>query len=124
MQWPAHIQPTHARWEVVSDTGKTSSDEKSGRLPELDPVFGRNFRIHDLCLESAPESWLGNPGSETDDRNLSSISADILEELSPEELIAFEDAKTREANWRGKWHTERFDGLRAHILPSVEWFPK
>ncbi|KIW23801.1 uncharacterized protein PV07_11974 [Cladophialophora immunda] len=124
MQYPAHMQPTHARWEIVDDQEDTEALEKSGRLPHLDPVYGRNFRIHDLCLESAPESWYGTPGTPEEGNSLSSIPVSILEELPADCLRAFEEARSREAEWRGKWHTEREDGLRARLLPSFEWFPK
>lgn len=109
---------------MVNTKARTLLSDLATKLPVLDPVYGRNFRIHDTCLESAPESALGKPGAEAGDNTLSSIPADILEELSPEELISFQDARAREADWRSKWRTERFDGLRAYIPASVEWFPK
>lgn len=124
MHWPSHMQPTHARWEVVHDENDSELLEQASRLPKLDPVYGRNFRIHDLCLESAPESWLGRPGPDGEVEGLESISAAILEELPPECLDAFEAAKSREASWRSKWHSERVDGLRAHFLSSVDWYPR
>ncbi|KAI1629973.1 chromatin remodelling complex Rsc7/Swp82 subunit-domain-containing protein [Exophiala viscosa] len=124
MHWPSYMQPTHARWEVVHDENDFELLEQVPRLPKLDPVYGRNFRIHDLCLETAPESWLGRPGSDGEDEGLSSIPATILEELPPECLDAFEAAKSREASWRSKWHSERADGLRAHFLSSVDWYPR
>lgn len=124
MQWPSHLQPTHARWELVDDRNNTGSSNSPGRLPRLDPVYGRNFRIHDLCLESAPESWFGTTGLDEELDGLSSIPPTVLEELPADCLRSFQEAKAREAKWREKWHTERIDGLRAHLLPSVEWFPK
>lgn len=124
MHWPSHMQPTHARWDVVDDENDIEGAEKTATLPHLDPVFARNFRIHDLCLESAPESWLGRPGHNEDVEGLSSIPPAILEELPADCLIAFEDAKAREANWRNKWQSERVNGFRAQLLPSVDWYPK
>jgi chromatin structure-remodeling complex protein RSC7 len=118
------MQPTHARWEVVNDENDEEPAENSCRLPPLDPVYGRNFRIHDLHLESAPESWLGSPGTVHEGEGLASIPPAVLEELPPDCFDAFEEAKTREANWRGKWHTESVDGLRARLLPSIDWYPK
>lgn len=123
MQYPAHMQPTHARWEMVHDQENRDAD-KTQTLPPLDPVYGRNFRIHDLCLESAPESWFATAGMNDEGRGLSSIPSTILEELPADCLRAFEEAKTREVGWRSKWHTEHEDGLRARLLPSYEWFPK
>ena len=124
MQYPAHTQPTHARWEVVDDQQSTANLDKVETLSHLDPVYGRNFRIHDLCVEAPSESWFATAGPDSKDGGLSSISASILEELPTNCLQAFEEAKTRETEWRGKWHTEREDGLRARLLPSFEWFPK
>jgi len=124
MQYPSHLQPTHARWQLVDDQENTEHFDKAERLPLLDPVYGRNFRIHDLCLESVPESWFSSAGPAGEDTGLSSIPAGILEELPEDCLQAFEDARTRETEWRGKWHTEKQDGLRARLLPSFEWFPK
>jgi chromatin structure-remodeling complex protein RSC7 len=122
MQYPAHMQPTHARWEVINDENDDSS-EKEARLPRLDPVYGRNFRIHDIWLESAPESTLPTPGLDGEDIGLASIPSLVLEELPAEALQALEEAKARERTWRSKWHTERTDGLRANFMPSVAWYP-
>ncbi|EHY53499.1 chromatin structure-remodeling complex subunit RSC7 [Exophiala dermatitidis] len=123
MHFPSHMQPTHARWEVVDDENAPDNPEQASKFPRLDPVYGRNFRIHDFCLESAPESWLGKPGS-NEEEGLSAIPATILEELPEDCRRAFEEAKAREAEWRGKWHTEQEDGLRARFIPSVDWYPR
>ncbi|KAK5204728.1 chromatin structure-remodeling complex subunit RSC7 [Exophiala xenobiotica] len=124
MHWPSHMQPTRARWEVIHDEQGAELQEETHKLPPLDPVYARNFRIHDLCLESAPESWLGRPGPDGDNEGLSSIPSTILEELPAQCLQAFEGAKAREVDWRGKWHSERVDGLRARFLTSIDWYPK
>ncbi|EXJ87712.1 hypothetical protein A1O1_04637 [Capronia coronata CBS 617.96] len=122
MHWPGHMQPTHARWEVVDDSNPPDNGEQTSKLPPLDPVYSRNFRIHDICLESAPESWFGKPGSTEEGEGLSSLPATILEELPADCLHALEEAKAREAEWRGKWHTEQEDGLRARFVSTVDWF--
>src|ERR1700750_3272788 len=60
MQYPSIVQPTHARWEradMETDVkaitngmnGHTISSRELTILPKLDPVYTRNFRIHDLC---------------------------------------------------------------------------
>jgi len=118
------MQPTHARWELVNDQENAEEADKTARLPHLDSVYGRNFRIHDLCLESVPESWFATAGFTGEDIGLSSIPSAIVDELPAECLLAFQEARKREAEWRGKWHTEQQDGLRARLLPSFEWFPK
>ncbi|EXJ82908.1 hypothetical protein A1O3_06724 [Capronia epimyces CBS 606.96] len=124
MHWPSHMQPTHARWEVVDDEKTPDTPEQTSKLPHLDPVYGRNFRIHDFCLESTPESWFGTPGSGEEGEGCFSIPATILEELPSDCLRALEEAKACEAEWRGKWHTEQEDGLRARFLTSIDWYPK
>jgi chromatin structure-remodeling complex protein RSC7 len=124
MHWPDHMQPTHARWEVVDDESVPEGPSKPSRFPHLDPVYGRNFRIHDVCLESAPESWLGRPGTEAEGQGLASIPPTLLEELPVDCLTALEEAKARESEWRGRWHSEHVDGLRARFLPSIDWYPK
>ncbi len=109
---------------MVDDERVSEEPSKASRFPHLDAVYGRNFRIHDVCLESAPESWLGKPGPDAEGEGLASIPPTVLEELPVDCLTAFEEARAREAEWRGKWHSERVDGLRAHFLPSVDWYPK
>lgn len=124
MHWPRHMQPTHARWEVVDDENAPETPEQTSKLPRLDAVYARNFRIHDICLESAPESWFDTPGPKEGGGGLSSIPAAVLEELPADCLRALEDAKAREAEWCGKWRTEQEDGLRARFLPTIDWYPR
>lgn len=124
MQRPGHMQPTHAKWEMVDDKNVDGSAQMQGRLPPLDPVYARSFGIHDLCLHSAPESWLGTTDSYKEEIGLASIPPTVLEELPVECLRHFEEAKAREADWRSKWHTEAVDGLRARLHSTVDWYPK
>lgn len=134
MQYPTTAQPTHARWEradtepdVTAITngmnGHTieSSDPTPTTLPKLDPVYARNFRIHDLCLESAPDSTLGPPGLDLDPTSLINVSRDVLDELPVECRAAFMEARGRELEWKGRWLTEETDGLRASFIPSTQW---
>lgn len=124
MQYSASTQPTKARWELVNDEANTQATDDNARLPHLNPVYGRNFRIHDICLETAPESWFSSAGGDATNTGLTSIPQEAFDELPPDVLSAFIEARDREASWRNKWQTEHVDGLRAHIPPSIEWFPK
>lgn len=124
MQCAANTQPTRARWEIVDDESEFQATDDNARLPHLNPVYGRNFRIHDICLESAPESWFSSAGGEAENTGLTSIPLEALDELPEAALSALVNARDRETSWRNNWHSERVDGLRAHILPSIEWFPK
>ena len=129
MQWPKNLQPTHARWERVADGFQEPNDNiingtTNHRLSHLDPIYGRNFRIHDLYLESAPESSFSAPGADHTAEGLSSVPDQVLSELPTDCLMAFQQAREREVSWKTKWLTESVDGQRAHFLPSVEWYPK
>lgn len=132
MQYPSIAQPTHARWEradLETDlkaitngmNGHAISSRELTVLPKLEPVYARNFRIHDLCLESAPDSSLGPPGLDEDPTSLANVPRDVLDELPPECRAAFEGARTREIDWKSKWLTEATDGMRARFTPSMNW---
>ena len=127
MQYPKNLQPTHARWEQVDDTvfnDESTVDELSSNFSKLHPVYSRNYRIHDLCLESAPDTSLPNPGFGSSSPSLTTIAPDILDELPMECRQAFAQAVNNEMQWRSKWLNENTDGHRAKILSSVEWYPK
>lgn len=127
MQFPLNLQPTHARWEEVmyeGDAEKDSVEDLSRNFTKLHAVYARNYRIHDLCLESAPESQMPQPGLGLAVPGLTDISPDILDELPADCRHAFEEAADKELAWRSKWLNEGVDGHRAHILSSVEWYPK
>jgi chromatin structure-remodeling complex protein RSC7 len=129
MQWPSALQPTHARWSVENDGKDNGIDlstelaEKMTIFPKLDTVYARNFRIHDIYLETAPDSTMGIPGIANDEPSLSNLPNDIMNELPPECREAFEVAKDREMEWKTRWRTEAVDGKRAHFLPATAWFP-
>jgi len=89
----------------------------------LNPVYTRNFRIHDMCLETAPDSTLGDPGIGEGLKGLSIIPQAVVEELPAECQQAFEEARAREAEWKGRFSTERTDGRRAHFVPTTLWCP-
>ncbi|RMZ77865.1 hypothetical protein DV738_g4090, partial [Chaetothyriales sp. CBS 135597] len=127
MQWPSHLQPTHARWEKIDDEAVQEESADHGaahRLPPVKPVYSRNFRIHDLCLEGPPDSTLGKPGFNVNENSLASIPPHILDELPAECMEALHTAVQRQSDWQAKWSCESTDGLRAHFLPSIEWYPK
>ena len=122
MQFPSNLQPTHARWQQVHD--EEPVDTLSSRFAKLEPVYTKNFRIHDLWLESAPSTNMALPGLSTAGPKLASIPTDILDELPSDCRQAFDQAAVQEMQWRSQWLNESEDGQRAHILSSVDWFPK
>ena len=132
IQYSAVTQPSHARWEAIKDEDPVPAtayaandlnyDEPKKELAKLSSVYSRNFRIHDLCLESAPESQFGHPGMDRNSTSLFNVSRAILDEMPPECLQSFEDARERELNWRSGWLTEKVDGQRTQFLPTTSWF--
>ncbi|ETN41068.1 uncharacterized protein HMPREF1541_03003 [Cyphellophora europaea CBS 101466] len=123
MQWPKHMQSTHGRWEKVYDE-VVDEHQPGTRLPHLDPVYSRNFRIHDFALEAAPDSSLVPPGLDNDENSLAAIAPEVLDELPVECIEALRQAQQDESAWRRKWTNEKSNGKRANFLPSFEWYPK
>ena len=132
IQYSKVTQPTHARWEIIKDeesipqNGKTangvSHEERTAELPELSSVYSRNFRIHDLCLEGAPQSQLGLPGLDRNNTSIWNVPRTVLDELPPKCLRSLEDARESEVDWRSRWLTENLDGKRTQFLPTSSWF--
>lgn len=141
VQWPSAMQPTHTRWESVEDDKVDEEEDTQRRLADgintaerntdqrqsptshkLDPIYPRNFMIHDLVLEGAPESRLGPPGLAFDPQSLTSVPENILDELPPDCRQGFEVARRVEMSWRSRWNTETTDGHRGIFTPTVEWF--
>jgi chromatin structure-remodeling complex protein RSC7 len=152
------MQPTHARWKAAEDAGGSDSSEdnvdtntnlerdrqlsngtqrlengtglghESSYFSRVDPVYRRNFIIHDLSLETAPESNFSSPGYNAAAYNYpfalpDQNEADILDELPFECREAMDQARRRETAWRSQWNTESTDGMRGKLLSTVEWFP-
>lgn len=123
MQEPADMQPTHARWEEVqTEAHLVNGTASSHKFGPLNSVYTRNFRIHDLCLQSMPESKFPKPHFGLEPQGLSSISSQIWSELPSECRAAFESELAKERDWNSQWLGEHEEGLRAKLLPSVEWF--
>lgn len=72
IMYPKTMQPTHARWEQVESPENTLSST-STIFPSARGIFSRNFRIHDISYESAPNSSLNLvPGPDGDHHDLGS----------------------------------------------------
>ena len=133
-QWSKITQPTHALWEIVDEcypnqqallestavNGHLAPGKVTG-LSRMNPVYTRNFRIHDLHLQSAPDSALSTPGLDIDERSFANISKSVLEELPPECMQSFREAQEKELGWRSQWLTESVDGRRAQFIPTTVW---
>lgn len=78
MMYPKTMQPTHARWEQIepsedASSSSTSSSTSTTIFPSVRGIFSRNFRIHDIAYESAPNTSLNLvPGPDGDYHDLGS----------------------------------------------------
>lgn len=126
MQWPANLQPTHARWQCIQDDQLVNDADTTVKrgLSTVPPIYARNVGVHDLCVESAPDSSLRHPGLGALTPSLAEIPADVLDELPSDCRQAFHQAVERERRWESTWLNERANGHRAELLCSVEWYPK
>ena len=139
MHYPEIMQPTHARWEVVEDhddlpngaysngtVAETEQEEqKASIFPKLNSFYPRNFMIHDLHLETAPNTFANfdKPDAYEVPKGLVSVSDDIIDDLPEECRVAFEEARAAECDYQSRWGREAEDGQRAKFLPTTVWFP-
>ncbi|KAF3491495.1 chromatin structure-remodeling complex subunit [Arthroderma uncinatum] len=158
MMYPKTMQPTHARWEAVppeaaSDAlchriaGTSLSDPEHEReletestiFPPVPGIFSRNFRIHDIHYESAPNSFNLVPGPDGDTHDLGSnglistneeedgisfkMTADVLAALPEDCRRAYLEAAAQEWEWKNRWKGEAVDGARANLAMNFAWTP-
>jgi len=127
MQYPAIMQPTHARAEQVVDGGASAAAaaadadapgvEASTLFPPVPPKVARNFLVTDITLETPPAgissaSYSRPYGEVPADfmaqfRGLSAVSDDIKDLLPPECRVAFDEALEHETQWHAKWGNEK-----------------
>ncbi len=103
MQYPATMQPTHARFEQVMDS---SSASDSARFPPLDSKIPRNFKVIDAYMETPPAGVSSAvyeqrevPGFLAEFQGLGAIPKEILDELPAECRGAFDKALDQENAW-------------------------
>lgn len=131
MQFPASMQPTHARIEQVVDS---SAPTNSKRFTPLNPVIPRNFKVVDTIMETPPASLPNSAYKQSYNvpdflapfQGLESVSNEIMDLLPPECRKAFDDARANENDWKGKWGPEaemahrRAPIIDAAIVPYVK----
>ena len=142
MQYPAIMQPTHARWERVPPPSEDVPNGVNGHkaitdedtvmqmdatpetiFPPVKPIYSRNYLITDTIYETPPSSTMGIPGPDGDTydigfNGLSNVPDDILDELPPDCRKAFEEARAKELKWKSGWSTEALDTERR--MPSID----
>ncbi|CAG8955504.1 hypothetical protein HYFRA_00010371 [Hymenoscyphus fraxineus] len=134
MQYPASMQPTHARWEHIDDEAVAAEILVNGQgtgaaktiFPPVNPVISRNHIIIDTVFETPPSFHLGVPGPDGHGVDLSfngleGVSDELKDLLPPECREAFEAALTKEKEWKSRWATEAEDGHRK--APKIDKGP-
>ncbi|KAI1126274.1 hypothetical protein F5Y10DRAFT_215252 [Nemania abortiva] len=114
MQFPAIMQPTHARIEQVIDSPGPTDSDGNLRFPPLDPRIPRNFTVIDTYMETPPTGIASTvyerhevPAFLAEFQGLGAVSNDILDELPPECREAFDKALGKEKEWKATWGSER-----------------
>ncbi|KAL8345549.1 hypothetical protein RB601_005551 [Gaeumannomyces tritici] len=150
MQYPAIMQPTHARVEHVplepaapAEPLDTHDDDPppATLFKPLPPNIPRNFRVVDVALETppggvAPVSYdlrpneVGGGGDSPDFlspfRGLAAVPDDVRDLLPAECRAAFDEAVAREKGWHARWGPEREVACRRNpvidkaIVPSTK----
>jgi chromatin structure-remodeling complex protein RSC7 len=125
MQYPKTMQPSHARWEQINDYEVASKLSTNGHTPDsdpgiftpVDPKISRNYMVVDTIYQSGPSPHCGIPGLDGDAHDLgfnglSGVSDEIKALLPPDCLVAFEEALSKELEWKGQYTTENRDTHR------------
>jgi chromatin structure-remodeling complex protein RSC7 len=124
MQFPASMQPTHARIVQVADSAAPS---ESKVFTPLDPKIPRNFKVIDTIMET-PRTGIASavyqqqnvPPFLKDFQGLGAVSDDIKDLLPPECRKAFDDALDKENEWKAKWGPESENAhRRAPIIDAA-----
>lgn len=118
-----------------SDSSQLQLSDKT-IFPPVPSLYSRNFTIHDIHLESAPDSTLGNPGPAGHTHDIGNpgiiklsdkgkpaftMPPEVLAELPPECREAYVEAAAREYEWKSRWRGEKEDGLRAKLPFNFAW---
>lgn len=112
MQYPASMQPTHARIEQVAP-----EDEEATRgsvvFPPVSHKMAKNFYIADTYLETPPTGIAPTAYDQNDPtdllasfNSLEAVSDDIKDLLPPQCREAFDKAVHNEKQWKDRWGPE------------------
>lgn len=111
LQFPASMQPTHARMNLVEDSSAPTS---SNVFAPLNPVISRNFKVVDTIMETPPASLPSSayqqnynvPDFLAPFQGLGAMSDDIKDLLPPECRTALDAALSKEIEWKARWGPE------------------
>ncbi|EMC92957.1 hypothetical protein BAUCODRAFT_37871 [Baudoinia panamericana UAMH 10762] len=100
-------------------------------FPPVPPIISRNFVITDTHLSHpALPSSSGYPGPDSatldptsGSNGLTTIPAELVEELPAECRAAFEQARGEETRWKRSWGTEAGSALRGELRVGFSGYP-
>lgn len=112
MQYPANMQPTHARIEQIAPEAEEATCGSAMFTP-VPHKMAKNFYITDTYLETPPA---GLPPTVYDQKDptdflasfngLGAVSDGIKDLLPPECRETFDKAVGNEKQWKGRWGPE------------------
>lgn len=114
MQVPAIMQPTHTRIEEVTPE-EAQKIPPSSTFPKLPPRLSSKVQVLDYYYESPPPGvspfvHTRNGGHPPDFlepfRTLGAVSDDIKDLLPPDCREAFDEALSKENEWKSRWGNE------------------
>ncbi|KND90142.1 Chromatin structure-remodeling complex subunit rsc7 [Tolypocladium ophioglossoides CBS 100239] len=112
IQYPAIMQPTLARIELVAPEDEVEA-KGSERFPPVSSKLARNFFVTDTYYESAPAGAAPAASDKADSADflasfngLKAVSDDIKDLLPPECRKAFEKAALQDGEWKSRWAAE------------------
>ncbi|KAI1440055.1 chromatin remodelling complex Rsc7/Swp82 subunit-domain-containing protein [Annulohypoxylon stygium] len=127
MQFPASMQPTHAKFEQVADSAAPTD---SVRFPPMDPKIPRNFKVVDTHMETPPAGLSQAvyeqrqvPDFLAPFQGLGAVSKEIYDELPEECKASFDKALDQENDWKSKWGNESANGHRRQPIIDAAIVP-
>ncbi|KAK2813555.1 hypothetical protein FQN49_008286, partial [Arthroderma sp. PD_2] len=136
--------------EEATATQPDETTTTSTIFPPVPGIFSRNFRIHDIHYESAPNSSVNLvPGPDGNEHDVGSnglislnqknggeneeeeeedgisfkMTAEVLAELPDDCRRAYLEAAAQEWEWKNRWKGEAVDGARANLAMNFVWTP-
>lgn len=108
----------------------STTETPSSIFSPVPPVVSRNFAVIDTTYTAPQSANTGYPGPDSSiidptsgSAGLSSIPAEIADELPEDCRRAFEEAKKAETEWKGHWGTEAQSALRGGLRIGFSGYP-
>jgi chromatin structure-remodeling complex protein RSC7 len=137
MVYPRITQPSHVRWELVSDEQTSENALTNGHTDEAEAsvfkkvptVVARNFMVTDTVFEAPEMRGVGTPGIDdapvdVGTNGLPPVTPELLELLPAECREALLQEKEKEREWKTRWTSEAQDGMRGKLRVAFLGWPQ